>query len=244
MPKIKRIFKNNFTTVSNDYLQDTDLGIKERGLLTTMLSLPDNWDYSAKGLSEILPNGKNGVNTALQMLEKQQYLVRKPVRKNKKISDWIYYFSDSKLSEEKINELYPQNEDVGKEDVEKEDLHNETQLNTNEVNTDVLKNLESSELSMSDRLSNLFKEHECNWDGMVITETQCYEIEKLIYDARDGVIDSTKGNILVYLQSLYDEKDHKFKTKKGEEIKSLYAFVKSSFNHKTELDNNNKNKNW
>lgn len=65
-----------FTIVNNEILRNKELGIKERGLLVTLLSLPDSWEFSVLGLTKILPDGKDGINAALKKLEKMGYVKR------------------------------------------------------------------------------------------------------------------------------------------------------------------------
>lgn len=67
--------------VSNGILRDKELPLKERGLLVTLISLPDNWDFSISGLTSILPDGKDGVQNSLKTLEKKGYLTRYQRRK-------------------------------------------------------------------------------------------------------------------------------------------------------------------
>ena len=69
MPKLKKKITRDFTTIHNTMLRDMRLGATERGLLLTMLSLPDNWNFSIKGLSRILPDGCAKIGTALHNLE-------------------------------------------------------------------------------------------------------------------------------------------------------------------------------
>ena len=89
MPKIVRIgeFKD-YTLIENACLRDKALDIAERGLLVTMLSLPDNWDFNGVGLSSILPCGKSKVYSTLNKLETAGYLKRSRVYENGKVSDW------------------------------------------------------------------------------------------------------------------------------------------------------------
>ena len=56
--------------VSNGILKDKELPLKERGLLVTLLGLPDNWDFSINGLAAILPDGRDKIKTGLRKLEK------------------------------------------------------------------------------------------------------------------------------------------------------------------------------
>ena len=136
MAKIKKVFKAGWTTVSNDFLKDKELGMKERGLLITMLSLPDNWEFSASGLSAILPNGINGVNSVLKSLEEKNYLQRNKIRNNKGlIVDIEYVFSDSKLSKKPLNNPYHHFSDMDNQDMDNPYMDFEVQLNTNKENT-------------------------------------------------------------------------------------------------------------
>ena len=107
MPKIKRRIINSFTTVNNEYLRDQTLGLVERGLLTTMLSLPDNWEFSGRGLAAILPDGREKIFKTLRHLEEHGYLQRNKITVKGKIVDYEYEFCDSPVfpkKEEKANE--------------------------------------------------------------------------------------------------------------------------------------------
>ena len=55
--------QKNFTMISNSILRDKDLSLKDRGLLCTICSLPDKWEFSIAGLSAIIPDGKDAVRT-------------------------------------------------------------------------------------------------------------------------------------------------------------------------------------
>lgn len=65
-----------FTIISSNILRDENLSIRDRGLLCTLLSLPDNWEFSIVGLTKILPDGKDTIRASLQRLEKLGYLKR------------------------------------------------------------------------------------------------------------------------------------------------------------------------
>lgn len=92
MPKINRT-SGSYTIVENECLRDINLDISERGLLVTMLSLPDGWEFSGVGLTSILPCGKTKVFNSLRKLEEAGYLQRERVYKNGKVVDWIYNIS-------------------------------------------------------------------------------------------------------------------------------------------------------
>lgn len=76
-----RIEKNkNYTVMSNHHLRNKDLSLKAKGLLSQMLSLPDDWDYTLKGLARINKEKIDAIRTAVLELEKAGYIIRKQGR--------------------------------------------------------------------------------------------------------------------------------------------------------------------
>ena len=77
-----RVEKNkNYTVMANYHLRDKALSFRARGLLSTILSLPDDWDYSVSGLVTLAKDGYDSVKSTLKELEKNGYLVRTRARK-------------------------------------------------------------------------------------------------------------------------------------------------------------------
>ena len=77
MSTVFRVEKNgNFTIMSNYHLKDRRLTYKAKGLLSEMLSLPPDWDYTLNGLAVIANDGIDSVRSAIKELEKYGYLVR------------------------------------------------------------------------------------------------------------------------------------------------------------------------
>lgn len=102
MPIFKKEIKSDFTVVHNAFIRDENLGIAARGLLLTMLSMSDGWNFSVKGLAAILPDGECRVTTAIRELERCGYLVRRKVidEQNGRVIDWEYIISDEPLPED------------------------------------------------------------------------------------------------------------------------------------------------
>ena len=68
-----RVEKNhNYTVMSNYHLRDTRLTLKSIGLLSKMLSLTDEWDYTTRGLAAICKEGVDAIGAALKELESQR----------------------------------------------------------------------------------------------------------------------------------------------------------------------------
>ena len=73
-----RVEKNtNYTVMSNHHLRDKSLSLKAKGLLSLMLSLPDDWDYTLRGLATLSSDGIDSVRTSIVALEKARYITRR-----------------------------------------------------------------------------------------------------------------------------------------------------------------------
>ena len=70
----------DYTVMSNHHLRNTELSLKAKGLLSLMLSLPDNWDYTTKGLARICKDGVDSICAAVRELEEHGYVIRERVR--------------------------------------------------------------------------------------------------------------------------------------------------------------------
>ena len=71
------VHKNTgYTVMSNYHLRDKRMKLKTKGLLSMMLSLPDDWDYSVAGLVALVKDGKDSVQGAIRELEELGYLKR------------------------------------------------------------------------------------------------------------------------------------------------------------------------
>ena len=70
----------DYTVMSNYHLRDRSLSLKAKGLLSLMLSLPEDWDYTMKGLARICKDGIDSSSGGIRELEAHGYLVRARVR--------------------------------------------------------------------------------------------------------------------------------------------------------------------
>ena len=74
---------HNYTVMSNHHLRDKGLSLKAKGLLSQMLSLPEDWDYTLAGLAKINAEGRDAIRAAVQELERAGYIRRSRVRDDK-----------------------------------------------------------------------------------------------------------------------------------------------------------------
>lgn len=70
----------DYTVMSNHHLRDKSLSLKAKGLLSLMLSLPEEWDYTTKGLARICKDGVDSICAGVRELEKHGYVIRQRVR--------------------------------------------------------------------------------------------------------------------------------------------------------------------
>ena len=83
MPVFRVEKTSSYTVMSNHHLRNPDLTLKAKGLLSIMLSLPENWDYTLKGLSCICRENVDAIRTAVWELEKAGYITRRQGRDEK-----------------------------------------------------------------------------------------------------------------------------------------------------------------
>lgn len=80
----------NYTIMSNVHFRDKSLSLKAKGLLSQMLSLPENWDYTVAGLCAINKESKSAIQAALKELEDSGYLIRTRTQDDKGRFDYVY----------------------------------------------------------------------------------------------------------------------------------------------------------
>ena len=134
-----RVNKNvNYTVMSNHHLQDKRLSLKAKGLLSYMLSLPDDWDYSLKGLTTGCRDGIDSVRSTVRELEARGYLRRSKVRDARgRIVDYNYEVFELPQKESAEDVPVPASDSPSSENPTSgfPTLENPIQQNTNKQNT-------------------------------------------------------------------------------------------------------------
>lgn len=80
MGKMRIEKTKNYTIMSKYHLRDRSLSLKAKGLLSVILALPDNWDYTIAGLAAISREGIDTIRRTINELEDAGYICRVPVR--------------------------------------------------------------------------------------------------------------------------------------------------------------------
>ena len=97
MAILKNRTQTNFTMISNNIFHDKELSMKDRGVLCTLFSLPDGWEFSVAGLSSIVPDGVDSISKSIRRLEELRYIERTKTRdENGKFTTYIEVFIEKK----------------------------------------------------------------------------------------------------------------------------------------------------
>ena len=138
-----RVERNKgYTVMSNHHLRNKELTLKAKGLLSQMLSLPEDWDYTLAGLSRINREKIDAIREAVRELEKAGYIQRSRERDEKgrlRGADYIIYEKPPNLDLPTLENPTLDNPTQEKPTLEKPTQENPTQLNKEEQRTDLPK---------------------------------------------------------------------------------------------------------
>ena len=129
--------KQNYTVMSNYHLRDKNLSLKAKGLLSFMLSLPEDWDYSLSGLVSVLKEGESAINATLKELKENGYIrIDKllPNQTESKKIEYIYNIYEQPMEYQDIEEQTVEKQEVENQGVENQHVENQGQINTKENN--------------------------------------------------------------------------------------------------------------
>ena len=111
MPVFKVDKSRDFTVVANCVFKDRSLSAKAKGILVEMLSLPESWDYTLKGLTSLFSDGIDSIRQGINELEKHGYIVRERKRDARGRlggMEYVIYETPQKPVENSIDSAYPE----------------------------------------------------------------------------------------------------------------------------------------
>ena len=129
----------DYTVMSNHHLRNANLSLKAKGLLSMMLSLPEDWNYTTRGLAKICKEGVDAIGAALRELEAAGYIVRHKLRDRQgRISDTEYViYEQPQLRKPDTDSPDTENPYMDKPDTEKPAELNIEKSKTQKQTTDV-----------------------------------------------------------------------------------------------------------
>ena len=173
----------DYTVMSNHHLRNANLSLKAKGLLSMMLSLPEDWNYTTRGLAKICKEGVDAIGTALRELEAAGYIVRHKLRDRQgRISDTEYViYEQPQLRKPDTDSPDTENPYMDKPDTEKP-----AELNIEKSNTEKSITYGSSTDSIPFRETAAARPPERKGrDAMSVTEIENYReliLENIEYD--------------------------------------------------------------
>lgn len=105
MAILRKENRNSYTVIDNSVFRDAELSNKALGMLCRMLSLPDGWEFSVRGLAALSNDCADGVMNQLNELEQHGYLRRRQLRDKGKFRGFEYIVSEVKMSGDLDDEL-------------------------------------------------------------------------------------------------------------------------------------------
>ena len=173
----------DYTVMSNHHLRNANLSLKAKGLLSMMLSLPEDWNYTTRGLAKICKEGVDAIGAALRELEAAGYIVRHKLRDRQgRISDTEYViYEQPQLRKPDTDSPDTENPYMDKPDTEKPAELNIEKSNTQKsitqgASTDSIPFREPAAAQLPERKGR---------DAMSLTEMESYRdliLENIEYD--------------------------------------------------------------
>ena len=173
----------DYTVMSNHHLRNANLSLKAKGLLSMMLSLPEDWNYTTRGLAKICKEGVDAIGAALRELEAAGYIVRHKLRDRQgRISDTEYViYEQPQLRKPDTDSPDTENPYMDKPDTEKP-----AELNIEKSNTEKPITYGSSTDSIPFRETAAARPPERKGrDAMSVSEMESYRdliLENIEYD--------------------------------------------------------------
>lgn len=126
---------HDYTVMSNHHLKNRELPLKAKGLLSIMLSLPPEWNFSINGLAALSSDGRDSIIATMKILQDSQYIHLEKVRNERGQFDTFYHIFEEPQEGVILTESdFPSRSDrVGAAESEKPTQLNIKELNTNEL---------------------------------------------------------------------------------------------------------------
>ena len=234
MAVFRKVKKTDFTVIDNSIFKNQKLTLKAKGMICTMLSLPDDWNFSEEGLTSLSNDGISSVRSTLKELMEYGYLKRERNRDAKGIlRDYVYtIYEEPTLENQK--QVEPTLEKPKLEKPTLENLKTYKELNNKELN--------NKNITTTDTIYDLLQENGfvltpiqyevvSKWDDNELTR---YAIKKAVINNKfninyiDKIIYSyQKENITTVQQAI--ESDEEFNLKRERYYKNKYEHKESRY---------------
>ena len=211
----------DFTVMSNYHLRDKNLSYKAKGLLSFMLSLPEDWDYSLKGLCSISKENRDAIRSTLKELQQNHYLEIEKVKGDKGYFEYNYLTYEKPHFVDIDNEKSSPDMEIPHLDIP--DVEEHPQINTNE------------QIDKDDKtISSFFVAEEHNRLTLELIETNYINEEDSQIFYYDGLFeklleDNSYRDLMTMIHYIVPRViSNKFKDEDGNDIKNKFGYFKNA----------------
>jgi hypothetical protein len=180
---------DNYTVMSNHHLRNKSISLKAKGLMSLMLSLPPNWDYSIGGLAAICKESHTSIRSALKELEQNQYLIRE--RKNNEKGYFTYEYTLYEVPLPHTEKQYTDSAYTEKQNTEEEHTVSNRQINKEKVNKEKLNKEEiKKDITTTKPKSQIKKNRISSYDEILnssVSNETLKELYKDFIEAREAM---------------------------------------------------------
>lgn len=207
----------NYTVMSNHHLRNKEMSLKAKGLMSLMLSLPPNWDYSIGGLVAICKESHTSIRSALKELEENRYLVRD--RKNNEKGYFTYEYTLSEMPLPHTDNQHTDSEAADNQHMDEEHTEDDIELNKDllikeEVNKEEVK---KEEITTNKPRSKIKTNRLSSFDSILssIGNNDLKELYKDFIEARESMgAPITRQGLKVLIDRCEKLSDHNIRIQK------------------------------
>ena len=229
MAVFRKVKKTDFTVIDNNIFKNKTLTLKAKGMICTMLSLPDDWNFSEEGLAELSDDSRTTIRSTLKELMEYGYLTRKQLKdKNGKFINSLYTIYEEPLYQKPTTEK-PISEKIHNKELSNKELSNKT-ITTTDTIFDLLE-------QNGFMLTPIQYEVVSKWNDDELTR---YAIKKAVLNNKFNInyIDKIlysyqKQNIKTVEQAV--ENDEEFNNKRDSYYKNKYTIKESRYERERRL---------
>jgi hypothetical protein len=209
---------DNYTVMSNHHLRNKSISLKAKGLISLMLSLPPNWDYSIGGLVAICKESHTSIRSTLKELEENRYLIRE--RKNNEKGYFVYEYTLYEIPLPHTDNQYTDEKAADNQHTASAHTEDNIELNTDLLNKDELnKDVEKKDKTTTNKPRSKIKTNRfSSYDEILnkyVSNEELRELYKDFIEAREGMgAPITRQGLKVLIDRCEKLSDHNIRLQK------------------------------
>lgn len=229
MAVLRKSKKSDYTIVDNNIFKNSKLTLKAKGMICTMLSLPDNWQFSEEGLAQLSNDSRTGIRSTLNELMEYGYLTRKQLKNDAgKFTNMEYTIYEEPLYQKPTSEK-PTTQIVHNKILNNKELNNKYITTTDTIYDFLQEN--------GFTLTPIQLEIVSQWKDDELTR---YAIKKAVLNNKfninyiSTILNSYQKNNITTIQQAMED-DEEFNNKRNKYYKNKYQIKESRYEREKRL---------